>query len=320
MAKQLGRPRAEMRKKILWPSVHSNFELADLEVERPWIFHSWAGVLNYTDDFGRLGWEPRRIAARVYPVNPERQKSFTEDLELMVKAGLIQRYGDNLEFLCFPNWWAHNKLDNPTVSEYPEPPGYVPPEPPKPKTKEKDEVEEEGNGPLSTSYPADNRRLTAGSPPINRRIMSDECPHGDLPKHCQLCKAKKAKPQGPVKLKGFSLRNFNEPLEFESLEGNPVALTAEEVHQVIRCAVDRDPWYEQNVSSRDYLIKKMPTIFSEFRDGYKIPTKTVVKPDPACAICHGSGEEEFTDTDEHTGRKYDMVKECACVKKEVVEV
>jgi hypothetical protein len=80
----------------------------------------------------------------VYPANSERQKTYPEDLEHIAKAGLVLRYGENGEYGCFPKFASHNTMTRPTVSEYPDPPGFVPPGPPKTKERE-EEGEVEGN-------------------------------------------------------------------------------------------------------------------------------------------------------------------------------
>jgi hypothetical protein len=115
-----------MRKKMVLPTVYSNVELIDLEESRPWIFKSWMGTLSCSDDYGRFAWNPRRMAMLTYPANPERQKSFEEDLNSLAAAGLILRYGPGDQFGCFPKFEDHNSMTKRTPSEYPDPPGFCP--------------------------------------------------------------------------------------------------------------------------------------------------------------------------------------------------
>jgi hypothetical protein len=142
------------------------------------------------------------------------------------------------------------------------------------------------------------------------------CPHGDVARHCDICKANPVPVQPAVKQ--VSRLGWN-PLSYREPIGD---FNADEVHAIVwyHWKESENVWFRDNVTSEEFFLKQFPRMVERFKFGYTIPTKTIVKSNPACEICSGTGEEEFTEVDSHTGRKYDMVKECACVQKQVVEI
>jgi hypothetical protein len=154
--------------------------------------------------------------------------------------------------------------------------------------------------------------------------MTPDCPHGDRPRYCEICKAV-AKANGPARPE-FPAPQLTRKLGFdplsyrEEVEVNGTVLSPDEVHTIIyyHWKENPDTWYREHVVGEDYLLKKLPQMLERFPAGYKIPTRTIRTPDSACPLCNGTGMEDYTVED--LGRTYYETRECGCVKKETVEV
>lgn len=147
---------------------------------------------------------------------------------------------------------------------------------------------------------------------------SDKCEHGDLPRYCEKCKGRSGNTAAPIPSTPRKL-GFD-PLDFrESVEVDGVTLTPDEVHMIIHYHWRTSPntWYRENVTDEVYLLKKLPQMLERLPAGYVIPTKTITKIDPNCAVCDGTGWEAYTE--QENGQKYELAKECPCTKKKTVE-
>src|SRR5882724_5886962 len=124
----MARPKADMRQKLIIPTVFSNPRIGELGLVRPWIFQTWAGLLSRSDAYGIFKWEPKRISIFVWPWNAERQGTFAEDMDLLAEGGeedrVIQKYEvDGVTYGCFPHFEDHNALVSRSTPDLPFPPG-----------------------------------------------------------------------------------------------------------------------------------------------------------------------------------------------------
>lgn len=320
----MARPRAEMRKKMLWPTVYSNRALCEIEKTRPWIFKSWAGTLSATDDWGRFAWDPWRMAGLIWSRNQERQDGYEDDLNALRDAGLVVQYGANGEYGCFPKFEEHNSMYRPTPSEYPDPAGRVsPPEPPL-NSKEEREGEGEGNLKLTAASSPINLNKTPAAPQLDKDGF---CGHGYKPSHCPKCKNGEPADAPPAQKRttgklGFDPLNYSEEVELEDGSIAP----PEEVHRAVyyHWKVNPNPFWRER--SPRFFKENLPKMIAEMPADFTIPTKTLRHTKSDCSFCHGEGKKSVAIdlngapwTEQSQGRRYWQTVDCDCLTTEVAE-
>lgn len=185
---------------------------------------TWIGLWTYVDDTGRGKANPRLIKAALWPLDDEvGLDQVVDDLEELQREGRILLYEvDGLEYLEIVAWRTHQRIDRPSASTIPPPPGVEPSPPPRgglgePSTSTPDRKGREGNGregtrvtarppatcakhPIGTDEPCracgdarrahDAWRPTVASIPslaeLDAEVRCDE--HGEIARLCPLCR------------------------------------------------------------------------------------------------------------------------------------
>ena len=118
----MAKPGIRMSTRQVTPRFWENLELADLERDsgirtlRLTMIGLWAAA----DEAGIFEWEPRRLAGKIYPYNPEDQLSVAPALEKMLEAGFVKKVEvANHWYGYWPHWGEHNKFRR-SESRYPE--------------------------------------------------------------------------------------------------------------------------------------------------------------------------------------------------------
>jgi hypothetical protein len=96
---------------------------------------TWIGLWTIADDAGRLRWDTRVIAGELWPQEDAvTWREVDADMEELREAGLIELYtsrpddgtlSDSDWFVAIPSWREHQRINKPTASKLPPPPGFT---------------------------------------------------------------------------------------------------------------------------------------------------------------------------------------------------
>lgn len=82
------------------------------------------GLFNCCDDSGRSRASSRILASRIFPYDDDALAKIPVWLAELEKAGCVVQYSvDNSSYLFIPKWLDHQKIDKPSKSKMPPPPG-----------------------------------------------------------------------------------------------------------------------------------------------------------------------------------------------------
>jgi hypothetical protein len=86
---------------------------------------TFIGLWTICDDQGRIRHDPRVIAGELWPQEDEvTWQEVTEDVTALVALGLLTAYSDDrYQYLSVRNWHEHQRINKPTESKLPPPPG-----------------------------------------------------------------------------------------------------------------------------------------------------------------------------------------------------
>ena len=106
------------------PSIWTNEDLARVPVFDRLIY---IGLCSNADDSGRLKGSAGFIKAAIFPYDPVKPAQIRKAIVRLGKEKLIILYVvDGVELIQHPHWLKWQKIDRPTPSTFPPPPGYTP--------------------------------------------------------------------------------------------------------------------------------------------------------------------------------------------------
>lgn len=84
---------------------------------------TWIGLWTHCDDYGRCRDNVKLIKAAVWPQDSISLREIEDDLDALIKHGVLFRYHANEKnYLQVTAWTEHQKVDRPSKSNLPEPP------------------------------------------------------------------------------------------------------------------------------------------------------------------------------------------------------
>jgi hypothetical protein len=186
---------------------------------------TWIGLWTYVDDAGRGKANPRLIKAAIWPLDDDVDlEQVVEILADLEREGRVLLYEvDGVDYLEVIAWRVHQRIDRPTASTIPPPPGFEPPSPPRApldddSSRPRDRKGREGKGkegePRASARPAptcsahpngttaacracgDARRahdawrpIVAALPSLAELEAEERCDeHGEVRRLCPLCR------------------------------------------------------------------------------------------------------------------------------------
>lgn len=113
------------RIRTIKPGFFTSEDIAGLSLRARLTF---IGLWTHADDNGRAKANPRLVKAAVWPLDDDvTVNGVRDDLVELERADRITTYVvDGVEYLQIVRWHEHQKIDRPTVSSIPPPPGAEP--------------------------------------------------------------------------------------------------------------------------------------------------------------------------------------------------
>lgn len=145
------------------------------------------GLLNESDDEGRLLASPRKLLGAVYPHDDDVDTAAIERWVIELgRAGLVRRYrADGLAYLYLPGFTEHQKISHPTASKLPAPPesdsGEAPEVLPSGSGMSLEVLRPEGNREGEQGTGKEIAPLAQKSDPLWESVMAACSIHGEIP-------------------------------------------------------------------------------------------------------------------------------------------